>query len=98
MVQALRALLRSARAEMGFITGNLYGEIDNANSICYEERWEGAKNLEVQLRSSRYTRLLTLMESAIEQPSLEFHFVSEVRGLEYVAAIRGEGDFQSAGT
>lgn len=91
LVQALRALMRSARAEKGFIACNLYIDADNANSICYEERWGTAKDLEEQLRSSRCTRLLTVMESAAEQPSLEFDFVSEVRGLEYVAAVRGEG-------
>jgi len=89
MVQALRMLLRAVRAEKGFIAGRLCLEVDDANTILYEERWQTRKDFEDQLRSSRYTRLLALMESAAEQPSLEFHFVSETRGLEYVAAIRG---------
>ena len=91
LVQALRAVMRSARAEKGFIACHIYQEAGDANSICYEEHWEARKDLEEQVRSSRYTRLLTLMESAVEQPSLEFHFVSETRGLEYVAEVRGEG-------
>ena len=90
MVQALRMLLRAVRAEKGFIAGRLCLEVDDANTILYEERWQTRKDFEDQLRSSRYTRLLALMESAAEQPSLEFHFVSETRGLEYVAAIRSE--------
>jgi len=31
-----------------------------------------------------------LMETATEPPLLEFRFISETRGLEYVAAVRGE--------
>lgn len=90
LVHALRTLMRSARAEKGFITCHLYFDADNTNSICYEEQWAERGQLEQQLRSPRYTSLLTLMESAVEQPSLEFHFVSESQGLDYVAAVRGE--------
>ena len=90
LVQALRSLMRPARAEKGFLAGQLYLDADDANAVRYEERWQTREDLDDQVRSSRYTRLLTLMESAAEQPSLEFHFVSETHGLEYVAAVRGE--------
>lgn len=90
LVQALRTLMRAARAEKGFIACQLYSETDNTNSICYEEAWRDPKALDDQVRSARYTHLLTLMEAAAEPPSLEFHFVAETRGLEYVAALRGE--------
>jgi hypothetical protein len=30
------------------------------------------------------------MESATEPPSLEFHFVSETRGFDYLASLRGK--------
>lgn len=91
MIQALRVLTRAARAEKGFITSRLCLQADDANTIHYEERWQTPEDFEDQLRSPRYTRLLALMESASEQPLLEFHFVSETRGLEYVAAVRGRG-------
>ena len=90
MIQALRALMRAARAEKGFITCQLYLDADDDLAIRYEEQWRTQKDFEDQLRSSRYTWLLDLMESATEQPVLEFHFVCETRGLEYVAAVRGE--------
>ena len=89
VIQALRSLMRSARAEKGLIACRLYLDADDSQSLCYEERWQTSRYLEQQVRSPRYTRLLALMESASEQPSLEFHFVSETRGLDYVASIRG---------
>ncbi len=82
--------MRSARAEKGFITCGLYLEADNANTVCYEERWETREDMERQLRSPRYTCVLALMESASKPPTLEFLFVSEMRGLEYIANVRGE--------
>lgn len=91
LIRALRSLMRSAHAEKGFITCQLYLQADDPNVFRYEERWQTREDFEGQLRSSRYTRLLALMESASEQPSLEFHFVSETRGLEYIATVRGKG-------
>jgi quinol monooxygenase YgiN len=90
LIQALRSLMRPARAEKGFLASQISLDVDDANAVRYEEQWESEEDLENQVRSSRYTRLLALMESASERPALEFHFVSETRGLEYVAAVRGE--------
>ena len=84
-------LMRAARAEKGFVSGWLDLDPEDANSVRYEERWQTREDFEDQLRSPRFTRFLALMESASEQPALEFHFVSETQGLEYVAAVRGEG-------
>ena len=90
LVQALRSLIRQARAEKGFITYRLCLEADSADTICYEERWATQEDFEEQARSPRYFQLLALMESATEPPSLEFHFVSETRGMEYLAALRAK--------
>ena len=90
LIQALRSLMRPARAEKGFLSSQISLDVDDANAIRYEEQWETQEDLEHQFRSPRYTRLLALMESATERPSLEFHFVSETRGLEYVASVRGQ--------
>jgi quinol monooxygenase YgiN len=90
VIQALRLLMRSARAEKGFIGANLQLDTDDVNLISYEERWQTREDFEEQARTPRYARLLALMESAAEQPSLEFHFVSETRDLDYVASVRGE--------
>lgn len=82
--------MRPARAEKGFLSSQIALDVDDASALRYEERWESDEDLESQIRSPRYTRLLALMESASERPSLEFHFIAETRGLEYVAAVRGE--------
>lgn len=90
VVQALRSLMRSARAEKGFVAGRLSGDLDDAEAVTYEERWLTERDFEDQINSPRFTRLLALMETASEKPTLEFHFISETRGLDYVAAVRGE--------
>lgn len=90
LVQALRLISRAARAEKGLLACRILLDADETNTVDYEERWQTQEDFDEQLRSSRYTRLLALMESAAERPSLEFHFISDTRGLEYVGEVRGE--------
>jgi quinol monooxygenase YgiN len=90
MVQALRLISRAARAEKGLLDCRILLDADDANTVDYEERWKTREDFDDQVRSPRYTQLLALMESASEQPSLEFHFFADTRGLEYVAELRGE--------
>lgn len=90
VVQALRLLMRGARAEKGFVGSSLYLDSDDENAINYEERWSSREDFEEQARTQRYRNLFGLMDLACEQPTLEIHFVSETRGLEYIAQTRGE--------
>ncbi len=90
LVKALRSLARPAQAENGLVSWGLYLDANDANTVCFEEVWQSREDLEKQICLPRYTHLLGLMESAEEQPTLEFRFISEVRGLDYVAEVRGE--------
>jgi quinol monooxygenase YgiN len=100
LVQALRGLARSARSERGFISSRVCQEEANSNEFFYEEEWTSREELERQIRSPRYSRLLALMETSKTQPRLEFRLVAEVRGLEYVETLRlGHGQVtQDQGT
>ena len=88
VIAALRSLMRRARAEKGFINSQIAVDVDDPTAIQYEERWQSGADLENQIRSLRYTQLISLMEFASEPPLLEFHFVSETRSLDYIAAVR----------
>jgi hypothetical protein len=53
-----------------------------------EQDWSSEAELKSHIRSSCFTDLLMLMETAVEPPMLEVHLVSETRGLEFVEAVR----------
>ena len=76
------------QAAPGFISCRLYQETDHANNLCYVEEWHNSQDLERQIRSIHYTRLLALIEEAAEPPDLRINDVTEVNGLEYLAAAR----------
>jgi quinol monooxygenase YgiN len=88
LVQALLGLARSAHSERGFISSRVCQEETNSSELFYEEEWSTRQDLERQIRSPRYSQLLALMEISKTQPKIEFRLVSEVRGLEYIEALR----------
>ena len=88
MIETLRSLMLPLQAAAGFSACRLYQIADEANTICYLEEWHTPEDLDRQIRSSHYTRLLALMEEAAEPPELRLNWVTDVKGLEYLEAVR----------
>jgi quinol monooxygenase YgiN len=88
MVRALRSLMLPLQAAPGFISCRLYVEADSPDSLCYVEEWRTEEDVDQQIRSDHCTRLLALMEEAVEQPDFQLHWVADVKGLEYLEAVR----------
>jgi len=88
MIQALRSLMLPLQAAPGFVSCRLFREADDANTLCYAEEWHTPEDLDRQIRSSHYTRLLALMEEAAEPPELRLNWVTDVKGLEYLESVR----------
>ena len=88
MIQALRSLMLPLQVAPGLISCHLRQEADDVNTICYAEEWHTPEDLDRQIRSSHYTRLLAIMEEAAEPPELRLNWVTDVKGLEYLEAVR----------
>jgi quinol monooxygenase YgiN len=88
IVQALRSLLLPLQAAPGFISGHVWQETDDVDSICYAEEWATREDLDREIHSSHYTWLLAIMEEAAEPPEFRLSWVTEVKGLEYLEAVR----------
>ena len=88
MVMALRSIMLPARAERGFVSSRIYQEVDAPEVLCYVEEWASPAQMEEQIRSRRFGRLLAVMETAPKKPVLEVRSLSETRGLDYISTIR----------
>ncbi len=88
MARTLRSLMLPLQAAAGFVSCRLYQEADRPEVLCYVEEWRTPEDLNQQIRSSHYTRLLALMESAVEPPDLQLNWVTDVKGLEYLETVR----------
>ena len=62
-------------------------ETDEA-TVRYVEEWATEEAMRLRVRSERFTQLLEVFESAQEAPCVQFDFVMETRGLDYVAEVR----------
>jgi quinol monooxygenase YgiN len=54
----------------------------------YLEVWRDERSAGEHLRSPHYDLLLDLMEASMEEPHLEFFFVSSTRDVSWVAELR----------
>jgi len=97
MVKALRSIMLPARAERGFVSSRIYQEVDTPEALCYVEEWASPAQMEEQIRSRRFGRLLAVMETAPKKPVLEVRSLSETRGLDYISTLRlGSGTHAKA--
>jgi quinol monooxygenase YgiN len=88
--RTLRAIMLPAQLNRDCVGAQLYVEVGNASAFYYVEEWLTEAHLIREIRSPRFSRLLEAMESAGKAPSLEFRFVQNTRGLEFVEAARSD--------
>ena len=89
MLDALRAVILPARLAQGCTRAQVLSDVDAADSIEYVEEWETTTGLQDRIRTASFSQLLAVMETAPAEPSFELRTISEVRGLPFVAAVRG---------
>ena len=91
LIEALHALMRHARRLRGCTDAHIAADVDEADSFWYSEDWRDEPSLAEELRTDRFSQLLSLMETSTTAPVLEFRVIAETRGLEYVKAAREAG-------
>lgn len=87
-IRALRSIVVATQAERGLLASRIYQETDNPRMLCLEADWSSEALLRSYMRSSCFTALLMLMETASDPPVLQVHVVGEVHGLDYVDEVR----------
>ena len=88
VVRALRRITIEVQVERGYLASRIYQEVGNPEVLCLEEDWCSEPELKSHIRSTCFTELLLLMETAPNAPILEVRSVSSIHGLEYIEAIR----------
>ena len=95
IVAALHSLMMATRGEPGCVKCQVSTELGNHAGLRYEEEWKSEVDLQRQLRSGRFTRLIELVERATQHPQVEFALPGGARGLDYAEEVRRElGELQ----
>ena len=87
LVHTFRLLASPTSLEPGCLGCRVWTE-DHDSCVRYEEVWATEEAIRLRVQSEGFTRLLELLESAPEAPSLRFDFVTDTRGLDYVEEVR----------
>jgi quinol monooxygenase YgiN len=88
---ALQSVMLATRAEPGCTACALSTRLGDRAGFTYVEEWRTEEDLVTQLRSSRFSKLAHLLESATEPPNVEFSLPEGKRGLEYAEEVRSRG-------
>jgi quinol monooxygenase YgiN len=86
LLEALRFLTLATRLEPGCTDCSVW--VDADSTVHCVEEWRTEADMRQRVLSPRFTSLLGVMESAHEQPHVQFDFVTSTRGLEYVSQLR----------
>jgi hypothetical protein len=85
LLEGLRFLVVSTRLEPRCLECSAWGGPDA--TAHYVESWETEADMRERVLSDRFTLLLAVVEGA-EEAHVRFDFVTETRGLDYVAEVR----------
>ena len=85
LLEALRFLMTSVRIERGCVDCSAW--LDPDLTVRYTEAWKTEADLQRRVCSETFTSLLGVVECG-RDARVEFDFVTETRGLEYVAQVR----------
>ena len=88
LVHALRFLASPTRFEPGCLGCRVWTEDSDESIVRYEEEWATEEAMRQRVRSERFTQLLEVLESVPQPPRVQFDFVTETRGLDYVEEVR----------
>ena len=85
LVDALRFLMMTTRYDPGCIECSVLEDADG--TVRYSEVWSTELDMRRRVGAEPFTSLLAVVESA-ESAQVQFDFVSETRGLDYIAEVR----------
>lgn len=87
-LEALRLVMLSARLDRDCLRSQVLEDPEVPGTITYLEEWPTEEAVARRVAADQFATLLALMETAPSRPSLEFRVITQVRGLEFVEAVR----------
>jgi hypothetical protein len=85
LIEGLRFQLPGTQLETGCIGCNVW--LGQDSTVHYVEDWTTEADIRRRVVSDRFTSLLAVVEAATKA-EVQFDFVTETRGLEYVFEVR----------
>ena len=98
--QLLRALVAWAgptAVESGCLSCKIFQEHCAPQAYCYQAQWRTQEDLLRHIRTEHYKKLLALMELGTTPPLVEFHTVTDTKGMALIERTRSSDFLTSTG-
>jgi quinol monooxygenase YgiN len=87
--QTLQALIQSTLKEKGCVSHNVLRDIENDNRFSLVQMWQNQTDLDIHLRSDKFTVLIGTRSLLNQPPEITMNEVAHSSGWEAVEAVRG---------
>jgi quinol monooxygenase YgiN len=93
----LRSVQGPTQAQPDCLSCRIFEEDGYEEAILYIEKWDSEPALHRHIRSELYRRILSALELSRIPPEIQFHYVSETKGIDLIESLRAQanGDHKS---
>jgi quinol monooxygenase YgiN len=84
---ALHSLM-AARGEPGFVSSSISADVSSLAGVQYIEEWVSEDHLRRMILSDHFSQLATLIDDAIDAPTVSFALPTGTRGIDYLNEVR----------
>ena len=89
-LEILSSMTEQIKVEPGCIDCRLYRGIQSPHAILFEQSWDREEDVLKHLNSDRFTKVLLVLEMAMETPEVRFDCIHRSHGMEFIAFARNQ--------
>jgi quinol monooxygenase YgiN len=87
-LRILGSMIEEIQFEPGCIGCYLYKGVEDDRVIMLEELWVAEEDARRHMQSKKYSKILLVIEMALEFPEVRFDLISQTRGFEIIENTR----------
>jgi quinol monooxygenase YgiN len=84
----LRSVAEQNRVQRSCLGCRVYKDVEEDRFLMFEEMWRSEEDLKNHLRSQEYSKVLLVIEMALQPPEMRFNVVTRWSGIEMVEKAR----------
>lgn len=88
VVRSLTSMLGPTRATPGCVSCQLLVDSEDPNLLLLMEEWSDSDSLSVHVKADSFKVVLSSLDYASERPDLSIGTLSQLAGMEFIAACR----------
>lgn len=87
-LEILGSLVEEIQFEPGCVSCRIYRGVEDVRAVMLDELWLSEEDLQANLRSERYHKILLVVEMAAELPEIRFDIIAQSSGVEAIEQAR----------